>query len=83
MGADITVGLKSNGTVVAVGYNADGECNVSSWTGIIQVAAGDDSIGLKADGSVVATGYDYYGEVSGVSGWNLGTSPEPAIAIYQ
>ena len=34
-----TVGLKSDGTVVAVGYNVDGQCNVGSWTDITQVAA--------------------------------------------
>jgi alpha-tubulin suppressor-like RCC1 family protein len=26
-----TVGLKSNGTVVAVGWNPDGQCNVDGW----------------------------------------------------
>ena len=39
-GEDHTVGLKSDGTVVAVGYNGHGQLNVGSWTGIIQVAAG-------------------------------------------
>lgn len=29
-----TVGLKSNGTVAAVGSNAFGRCDVSSWTDI-------------------------------------------------
>ena len=35
-----TVGLKSDGTVVAVGDNENGQCDVSGWTDIIQVAAG-------------------------------------------
>jgi alpha-tubulin suppressor-like RCC1 family protein len=35
-----TVGLKSDGTMVAMGDNTYGQCNVGSWTGIIQVAAG-------------------------------------------
>ena len=35
-----TVGLKSDGTVVAVERNDYGQCNVSSWAGIVQVAAG-------------------------------------------
>ena len=26
-----TVGLRADGTVVAVGYNDYGQCNVSSW----------------------------------------------------
>lgn len=29
-----TVGLKADGTVVAVGYNEDGQCDVSDWTDI-------------------------------------------------
>jgi alpha-tubulin suppressor-like RCC1 family protein len=35
-----TVGLASNGTVVAVGDNEYGQCDVGNWTGITQVAAG-------------------------------------------
>jgi hypothetical protein len=34
-----TVGVKSNSTVVAAGYNWKGECDVGGWTGIVQVAA--------------------------------------------
>ena len=29
-----TVGLKVDGTMVAVGYNEDGQCNVSGWRDI-------------------------------------------------
>jgi hypothetical protein len=39
-GAGHTVGLNNGGEVVAVGDNTYGQCNVDSWTGIIQVAAG-------------------------------------------
>ena len=35
-GMSHTLGLKSDGTVLAVGYNSDGQCNVSSWTDIIK-----------------------------------------------
>ena len=53
----ITLGLKADGTVVAVGNNDHGQCNLSSWTSIVQVAASlYHTVGLKADGSVVATG---------------------------
>ena len=58
----ITVGLKSDGTVVAVGYLCDvGEWNsaVSSWTHIMQVAAGGIkgfAVGLTNTGTVVNTG---------------------------
>ena len=51
------MGLKRDGTVVAVGYNEDGQCDVSSWTDIVAVSAGDShTVGLKADGTVVAVG---------------------------
>jgi len=52
-----TVGLKSDGTVVAVGDNENGQCNVGNWTNIIQVAAGTwHTVGLKSNRTVVATG---------------------------
>ena len=35
-----TVGLKSDGTVVAVGENDDGQCDVSGWRDIVAIAAG-------------------------------------------
>ena len=64
-----TVGLKSDGTVVAVGYNGNGQCNVGSWTDIIQVAAGySHTVGLKRDGTVVAVGDNYYGQCN-VDSW--------------
>jgi hypothetical protein len=58
-----TVGLKSDGTVVATGYNSAGQCNVESWTDIIQVAAGSGhTVGLCSDWTVVATGNNTYGQ---------------------
>ena len=52
-----TVGIKSDGTVVAVGYNSYGQCNVGGWTDIAEVAAGlGHTVGLKTDGIVVAVG---------------------------
>ena len=56
------VGLKSDGTVVAVGANGVGECNVGTWTDIVQVAGGGHTVGLKSDGTVVAVGGNYYGQ---------------------
>lgn len=54
---DHTVGLKSDGTVEAVGNNEYGQCDVSNWTDIVMIAAGDNhTIGLKENGTVVATG---------------------------
>ena len=51
-----TVGLKADGTVVAVGDNDRGQCNVGGWTDIVQVAAYYHTVGLEADGTVVAVG---------------------------
>jgi alpha-tubulin suppressor-like RCC1 family protein len=66
-----SIGLKSDGTVVAVGYyNSFGQCNVSEWSDIVQVAAGTThTVGLKADGTVVSVGDNSSGQCN-VSGWN-------------
>ena len=68
-----TVGLQSDGTVVATGYNGDGQCDVTGWTDIVAVAAGDyHTVGLKSDGTVVATEItddDYNRGQSDVTGW--------------
>ena len=56
-----TVGLKSDGTVVATKYSGDsmfnyGQCDVSGWTDIVAVSGGGwHTVGLKSDGTVVAT----------------------------
>jgi len=64
-----TVGLKSYSTVVAVGDNSDGQCNVGGWTDIIQVAAGDlHTVGLKSYSTVVAVGDNSDGQCN-VGGW--------------
>jgi hypothetical protein len=58
-----TVGLKDDGTVVTVGDNDYGQCNVGNWTDIIQVAAGGiHTVGLRSDGTVVAVGDNSYGQ---------------------
>ena len=52
-----TVGLKSDGTVVAVGDNRYGQCDVEEWTDIVRIATGDwYTVGLKEDGSILVTG---------------------------
>ena len=63
------VGLKSDGTVVAVGKNDEGQCNVSDWTDIVAIYAGDcHTVGLKSDGTVVAVGSNSNGQCD-VSDW--------------
>ena len=60
-----TVGLKSDGTVVAVGNNGYGQLNVESWTGVTQVAAGNThTVGLRSDSTVLAVGRNDYGQYS-------------------
>jgi hypothetical protein len=64
-----TVGLRAAGTVVAVGYNGNGQCNVGGWTNITQVAAGDlHTVGLRSNGTVVAVGDNNAGRCN-VGGW--------------
>ena len=61
--ASHTVGLKSDGTVVAVGLNNYGQCDVEGWTDIVAVSAGArHTVGLKSDGTVVAVGYKFSGQ---------------------
>lgn len=51
-----SVGLREDGTVVAVGDNSSRQCEVDDWTDIIQIAAGTShTVGLKSDGTVVST----------------------------
>lgn len=68
-GFNNTSGLKTDGTVIAVGSNDCGKCNMSDWTTIVAVSAGDaHTVGLKADGTVVAVGSNNYGRCN-VSDW--------------
>jgi hypothetical protein len=64
-----TVGVKSDGTVVAVGDKTEGQCDVARWTDIIRVAAGGHhTVGLKSDGTVVAVGLNFDGQCD-VASW--------------
>jgi hypothetical protein len=64
-----TVGLKSDRTVLAVGDNSSGQCDVDNWTGITQAAAGYvHTLGLEPGGTVVAVGDNSSGQCD-VSSW--------------
>ena len=77
-GINHTIGVKSDGTLVAAGSNKSeygltgeetGQCQISNWNNIVSVAAGGCyTVGLKADGTVIARGYNYAGKCN-VSGW--------------
>ena len=65
-----TVGLHSDGTVVAVGLNEACQCKVSSWSNIVATAAGlYHTVGLRRDGTVAAVGDNREGQCQ-VSGWS-------------
>ena len=68
-GYNYSAGLRSDGTVRAVGYNDHGQCDVDKWADIVAVSAGTQhTVGLCSDGTVVATGGNGYGQCV-VSGW--------------
>ena len=57
VGENHAVGLRSDGTVVAVGKNQFGQCNVSEWQGVTAISAGcEHTLGLRADGTVLCAG---------------------------
>jgi len=64
-----SIAIKSNKAVVSIGENRFGQCNVKSWTDIVQVVAGwHHSVGLKSNGSVVSAGHNDSGQRN-VSSW--------------
>lgn len=66
-----TVGLRKDGTVVAVGNNSNGQCNVygDDWKNIVAIAAGDThTVGLKSDKTIVIAGSKSMSET--VTEWN-------------
>ncbi|MCM3021705.1 chromosome condensation regulator, partial [Priestia megaterium] len=73
-----SVALRRDGTVVAVGATAAGECRVEQWDDVVAVAAGNvhtarntgrsHTVGLRSDGTVLATGWNGDGQCD-VTGW--------------
>ena len=65
-----TIGLKADGSVVAIGANNHDQRDVSDWSDIVAVSAGAaHTVGLKANGTVVAVGYNDDGQCD-VSDWS-------------
>ena len=61
--------LPEGGTVIAVGLNSYGQCDLKSWKNIVSIACGDGyTVGLKKDGTVIATGYNIFGQCD-VKSW--------------
>ena len=64
-----SLGLKSNGTVVATENNEFDQCDVSDWSDIVSISANaGHTVGLKSDGTVVAAGWNEDGQCD-VSDW--------------
>ena len=64
-----TIGLKSDGSVVAAGSDGSDQCKIFDWADIVSVAAGGNhTVGLRADGNVVAVGRNKEGQCD-VSDW--------------
>lgn len=56
-GGGHTVGLKKDGTVVAIGDNSYGQCEVEDWTDIVAIDTGDwYTVGVTSTGKVLITG---------------------------
>jgi alpha-tubulin suppressor-like RCC1 family protein len=60
MGQSHTVGLKEDGTVVAVGSNHCGQCDVEAWRDVVYIdAAVNRTIGMTKDGKLLIAGTVY------------------------
>ena len=64
-----TLGLKNDGTVLAVGENNAGQCDISDWRDIVAIATDyEHTVGLKSNGTVLAVGNNDDGQCE-VSDW--------------
>lgn len=64
------VALTEKGTVLAIGENRSGQCDVTEWNNIVKVTASIYNIvGLKRDGTVIISGSNSDGQRD-VSSWN-------------
>ncbi len=51
------VGLKADGTMIACGYDMDGQCHVGFWTDVVDIySVSDLSVGVRKDGTLITTG---------------------------
>ena len=80
--------LRTDGTVAALGNNEKGQCDVSAWSGVTQIYAGDKgTLGLKYDGTAVATWCDvrHWADVEqvflGDSGLALGLTSHGRVLV--
>jgi alpha-tubulin suppressor-like RCC1 family protein len=58
-----TVGLRTDGTLIAPRGDGSGECTVERWRDVIAVSAGSyHTVALEANGTVRAAGDNWYGQ---------------------
>ena len=58
-----SVGLRTDGRVLAAGDNSFGQCGVENWENMIAVACGlNHTLGLRTDGRVEAVGADTFSQ---------------------
>ncbi len=87
-GADHSLALKSDGTVVAWGYAGDGATQVPANLGNVVAISGGQrhSLALKSDGTVVGWGFDNYGETVAPIGlthvWAISAGTYYSLALY-
>ena len=64
------VALKPDGTVIAVGENRDGQCNVSGWRNVVAVDCDNNgTVGLTAAGTVLYAGSTFHHQAQ-CTRWN-------------
>lgn len=64
------VGIRKDGTAVAIGENTAGQCNISGWRDLQSVSAGTyTTVGLKKDGTVVAVGDSSVADRNTIANW--------------
>lgn len=71
-GAHHTVGLKSDGTVVATDTTRPGQCDVSGWKDMIAISAGGNTFGLRKDGTVAVAGENVWNQYDVLEWTNIG-----------
>ncbi|MDW7658528.1 MAG: hypothetical protein SCM11_15275 [Bacillota bacterium] len=55
------VGLKSDGTAIAVGYNENHQTDVNAWQNIVSIACGVvHTVDLQQDGTVISAGWNEF-----------------------
>jgi alpha-tubulin suppressor-like RCC1 family protein len=60
LGESHVAGLRADGTVIAVGRNYAGQCEVEEWTDIVKLAAGNTcTIGIDKEGNLFIAGALY------------------------